>query len=60
MAPIAEMLPWAAAAEIMLIKKHRRIIVNPGWVKFQDKLNPNKNNLGLELCSYERAIKELF
>lgn len=57
---MTEMLHWTAAAENMLIKKHRCIILNPGWVKFQDSLEPSKNNLGLELGSDERKIKEPF
>lgn len=52
-----EMLPWSAAAKIMLIKKHRRIIMNPGWVKFQDSVDPGKNNLGLEMWSNEGERK---
>lgn len=34
--------------------------MNLGWVKFQDSLDPSKNNLGLELWSNERKIKEPF
>lgn len=53
-----EMFPWTAAAPDMLIKEHRRIIMNPRWVKFQDRLDPKENNLGFELWTNEREIKE--